>query len=138
MRPTPVEVPSRGCRPADRVHRSIALAMDTAVSVEVVSEAPADQLGSAMQRALAWFGAVEAACSRFDPGSELRQLLRHVGRPVPASPLLFEAVQFALALARSTAGAFDTTVGRLLEARGFDRDYRTGRRTASPGLAPRG
>ncbi|HEX6464654.1 MAG TPA: FAD:protein FMN transferase, partial [Vicinamibacterales bacterium] len=50
-------------------------------------------------------------CTRFDPGSELRQLAQRVGEPVPASPIVFEAVRFALAVAEDTAGAFDPTAG---------------------------
>ena len=57
--------------------------------------------------------------------------MRACRRPVVVSPVLFEAVRFALALARETGGIFDPTVGRLLEAKGFDRDYRTGERARS-------
>src|SRR6476659_3926128 len=112
-------------------HRSVAVAMDTFVSVEVLAAEPEATVGAAMQRALSWFAAVERACSRFDPSSELRRLLAVVGQPVAASPMLFEAVRFATALARLTGGAFDPTVGQALEAKGFDRDYRTGQLTRS-------
>ena len=54
------------------------------------------------------------------------QLSRHVGMPVRASDLLFEAVRFALAVAEETDGAFDPTVGRTMETLGFNRDHRTG------------
>ena len=40
------------------------------------------------------------------------------GVPVAASPVLFEAVQFALAVAHETGGAFDPTVGHTMEAHG--------------------
>jgi thiamine biosynthesis lipoprotein len=40
--------------------------------------------------------------------------------------MLFAALEFALAVAEDTGGAFDPTVGRRMEARGFNRDYRTG------------
>jgi thiamine biosynthesis lipoprotein len=120
--------------------RSLTTAMDTVVTVEVVTEQPAEQARTAIERALAWFGEVERVCSRFDPDSELRRLMARPGEPVPASPILFEAVRFALALARLTGGAFDPTIGRVLEAHGFNRNYRTGERTgapASPNSAPR-
>jgi thiamine biosynthesis lipoprotein len=105
--------------------------MDTIVSIEVVATAPEATVQAAMRRATGWFGAVERACSRFDPTSELRRLSASVGEPVTASPVLLEAVQFALTLARVTSGAFDPTVGQMLEGKGFDRDYRTGQRTPS-------
>src|SRR6202012_1848530 len=65
--------------------------MGTIVSIEV------DAPDAAVQRAFEWFRVVEAHCSRFDAASELRQLA--VGRRAPASPILFEAVRFALMVA---------------------------------------
>jgi thiamine biosynthesis lipoprotein len=49
-----------------------------------------------------------------------------VGVRVPVSTILFEAVQFALAVAEATEGAFDPTVGYAMESLGFNREYRTG------------
>jgi thiamine biosynthesis lipoprotein len=105
--------------------------MDTLVSIEVVTAKPETTVRATMQRALNWFGVVERTCSRFDPGSEIRRLLGRAGAPVAASAVLFEAVRFALALARETAGAFDPTVGQLLESKGFDRNYLTGEQVRS-------
>src|SRR4051794_2934273 len=112
-------------------HRATAIAMDTVVSIEVVTPQPEMTVRPAIQRALGWFGLVEQVCSRFDPDSEVRRLLDHVGTPVVVGTVLFEAVRFALALAKTTGGVFDPTVGHLLEAKGFDRNYRTGERTPS-------
>jgi len=80
----------------------------------------------AVERAFGWFYTVEECCTRFDPNSELMQLTKHAGVPVPVSAILFEAVQFALAVAEESGGAFDPTVGRAMETRGFDRNYVTG------------
>jgi thiamine biosynthesis lipoprotein len=93
------------------------LAMGTVVSIE--ADAPA----AVVARAFEWFRQVEAVCSRFDECSELRQL--PVGKAVPSSPMLFEAVRFALQVAEETQGAFDPTLGSRMAARGFNRHYRT-------------
>ena len=101
--------------------------MGTLVTIQVVRPG-AD---AAIDRAFGWFREIEARCSRFDERSELVQLAAHVGEPVPASPILFEAVRFALSVAEETSGAFDPTVGRRMELRGFNREDRTGRTVAT-------
>src|SRR4051794_23771733 len=132
-----VQAAEAGVTAERRAQRLAGVAMDTLVTLEVLSAEPREQVAVALRRALDWFTAVERACSRFDPRSELRQLVAQVGTPVQASSILFEATRFALALARETRGAFDPTVGTLMESRGFDRDYRTGERTptALPAVA---
>ena len=114
---------------ADRAtHRATSVAMATLVTVEVVrGEGPA--VRAAVGRALEWFAVVERVCSRFDPNSELRQLVARPGQPVPVGPVLFEATRFALALAELTDGAFDPTVGAAVQAMGFDRHYVSGERS---------
>jgi FAD:protein FMN transferase len=101
--------------------------MGTFVTIEVVR----DDAEDAIERAFDWFREIETRCTRFDEGSELMQLSSRCGEWVPVSAILFEAIQFALLVAEDTAGALDPTVGGRLEAIGFDRDHRTGRRIAS-------
>ena len=103
--------------------------MGTIVTIEVVGALIADartqprssarSTGSSASKRAAPASIPTASCSR---------LTAAVGVAVPVSAMLFEAVQFALAVADETGGAFDPTVGRAMEARGFDRDYRTGER----------
>lgn len=101
--------------------------MGTVATVQIVGRgADENQLDDATERAFTWLHRVEQCCNRFDETSEARQLSRSTGVATPVSPMLFEAVQFALALAEDTGGAFDPTIGRLMERRGFNRDYRTG------------
>lgn len=104
--------------------------MGTAVSLQVVGHQETEYSSSAaydcLTRAEQWFRHIEAACSRFNPASEVRQLALHWGSPQLASALLIQAVQFALAVARESEGAFDPTVGQRMEARGFNRAYETG------------
>jgi thiamine biosynthesis lipoprotein len=98
--------------------------MGTIVSIEV------DAPDAVAERAFEWFRLVEVHCSRFDAASELRQLT--AGKRTPASPILFEAVRFALMVAEETGGAFDPTVGARMAARGFNRHYRTREVTGAP------
>jgi thiamine biosynthesis lipoprotein len=110
--------------------------MDTLVSIELPrTRATAGSL-SLMRSALDWFRAVEATCSRFDRESELARLCAEAGGPVPVSELLFRALEFALRVAETTRGAFDPTVGATMERLGFNRNYRTGRRTSLVNGAP--
>jgi thiamine biosynthesis lipoprotein len=70
--------------------------------------------------------AVDAACSRFRPDSELVSLddpRRDETAAVPVSPLLAEAIEVALRAARLTDGDVDPTVGAAMSAVGYDRDF---------------
>jgi thiamine biosynthesis lipoprotein len=100
------------------------------VTIQVVGHGagPQDAIDrrARVDRAFEWFRRVEACCTRFDPHSELMQLTARIGVPVPVSALLYEAVQFAVAVAEETEGAFDPTIGHTMETRGFNREYRTG------------
>jgi thiamine biosynthesis lipoprotein len=115
--------------------------MGTVVTIRVVGHGEDDarraERAERVACAAAWFGTVEECCSRFDPGSELRRLTRRAGAPAPVTPMLFEAIRFALAVAEESGGAFDPTVGGRMETLGFDRHHRTGR-SESSGLASNG
>jgi thiamine biosynthesis lipoprotein ApbE len=67
--------------------------------------------------------ALDLACSRFRPDSELRRLDDGCGRPVPVTPLLAEALATALEAARRTDGDVDPTVGLAMADIGYDRDF---------------
>ena len=104
--------------------------MGTFVTIHVVGHAADPQQAihreEAVERAFGWFRRIEKCCTRFDARSELRQLTAQVGVPVAVSAILYQAVQFALAVAEESGGAFDPTVGHAMETRGFNREYRTG------------
>src|SRR5260370_15461568 len=105
------------------------IAMGTLVTVEV--PASGREVDHAIERAFSWFREIESRCSRFDEESELRRVSAHTGVAIQVSPILYEVVQFARLVAETTNGAFDPTVGRRMEMRGFDRNYRTGEIAAS-------
>ncbi len=107
-------------------HEFATVSMDTWVNVQIVADQPREAIEPRVERALAWFETVERICTRFDPTSEVMQLLGYVGRPIRVSTLLFEVAAFALDLAEQTDGAFDPTVGATMEQLGFAIHYRTG------------
>ena len=113
-------------------------AMGTVVTVQVVGHdedaARIAERDAAVARAVAWFTSIEACCSRFEPESELRRVCAQTGVPVTVSPMVFEAVRFAVAVAEETGGAFDPAIGHAMEAAGFDRHFRRG--VATPALSP--
>jgi thiamine biosynthesis lipoprotein len=112
-------------------HRPARVFMDTVVSIEVVGPSSEVAVEEAVRRAFGWFALVETVCSRFETDSEVMRLTAVVGVPVRVSAVLFEAIRFAVALARETDGAFDPTIGRLMQQRGFNRSHRTGRHVMS-------
>ncbi|WP_235747646.1 FAD:protein FMN transferase [Nocardia coffeae] len=80
-------------------------------------------LAGAREAMCEYLDAVDRACSRFRDDSELSGLSAHPGRPVVIGPLFAEYLRAALAVAESTAGDVDPTVGAALERLGYDRDY---------------
>jgi thiamine biosynthesis lipoprotein len=66
--------------------------------------------------------AIDEACSRFRPDSELSRVQR-AGGPQPVSALLAELVAVALTAAARTDGDVDPTVGAVLCGLGYDRDF---------------
>jgi FAD:protein FMN transferase len=115
--------------PGDVYFRTVML-MSTRVTIQVVGHGADEQQAierrESVERAFEWFRRVEECCTRFDPQSEMMRLTTQTGIPVQVSALLYEAVQFAVAVAEESEGAFDPTIGYPMEARGFNREYRTG------------
>lgn len=90
--------------------------------VQLVVAGP-DRLEAARGEATRLIAAVDAAYSRFRPDSDLVRANREAGHWVPAHPLLVAALTAALAAADDTDGLVDPTLGRSLEALGYDRDF---------------
>jgi len=115
--------------------------MGTSVTIHVAGDDADSTLAAtrteAIDRAARWFFLVEECCSRFLPDSELSQLSARIGLPVRVSELLYHAVDFALAIAEESDGAFDPTMGLEMEARGFNREHASGRLVSTPVSAPR-
>jgi thiamine biosynthesis lipoprotein len=65
--------------------------------------------------------AIDLACSRFRPDSELTRLNAGSGSDVEVSALLLEALRVALRAAESSGGLVDPTVGKTMRLAGYDR-----------------
>jgi thiamine biosynthesis lipoprotein len=94
-------------------------ALSTTATVVVADPARADEAERILR---AETEAIDRACSRFRPDSELAQFHANAGRTVEVSSLLFEALDVAYSVAERTHGAVDPTVGKAMVALGYDRD----------------
>lgn len=95
-------------------------ALGTFCSVLVSRPAMLDDAHDILSAELA---AIDLACSRFRPDSELTRLNLSGGQQVTVSPLFGEALATALRAAEITDGDVDPTCGRSLISIGYDRDY---------------
>jgi thiamine biosynthesis lipoprotein len=97
-----------------------------ATDVSVAISAPREQAEAASVAADAcmdWFDEVDACLSRFRPDSELSRLNRATNHWFAASALLYGAVTVAIQSAHASAGRFDPTLLRRIQALGYDRDF---------------
>jgi FAD:protein FMN transferase len=91
-------------------------------SMEMLLDAPDDPAArGALAAAREEIERLERLLSRFRPDSELSRLNR--ARRMRVGPDLARVVSAALALRRRTGGRFDPTVGRAMEASGYDRSF---------------
>jgi FAD:protein FMN transferase len=91
--------------------------------VELVVRGSTEELGAAAAILREELAAVDLACSRFRPDSELVAVNARAGSRVRISARLAEAVEVALHAAAQTDGDVDPTLGRSLAAAGYDRDF---------------
>jgi thiamine biosynthesis lipoprotein len=95
-------------------------ALGTTASIEVTEAHALASARAIVERELA---AIDIACSRFRPDSELMRVNAGAGRFVRVGPLLLEALRVALRAARLTDGDVDPTIGEALTLCGYDRDF---------------
>ncbi|MCR6488048.1 FAD:protein FMN transferase [Amycolatopsis sp. OK19-0408] len=81
------------------------------------------RLDAAVSLLRAELAAIDLACSRFRPDSEISRLHERAGRQVQVGALLAEALGVALRAARLTDGLVDPTVGAAVRELGYDRDF---------------
>ncbi len=102
------------------LHSSAWNAIGTTIRVVVNDRA---RLSDAREMLANDLAALDLACSRFRPDSELVRIESTAGTATAISPLLTEAIGAALRGAWLTDGDVDPTVGRAMEAIGYDRDF---------------
>jgi FAD:protein FMN transferase len=95
-------------------------AIGTTATVVVSDPAQIDRAETLLRQEIA---AIDLACSRFRPDSELEDMHSRSGSTIVVSPLLFEALEVAVAVAERTHGAVDPTVGNAMSTLGYDRDF---------------
>ena len=88
-----------------------------------VTVSDASALAQAVQIVKAELRAIDLACSRFRDDSELQALNGSAGKPFAASPLLLEALSVARGAGEETEGDVDPTIGRAINALGWDGDF---------------
>lgn len=84
-----------------------------------------DQRDFAEARLWHWLEAVDAACNRFKPDSELSRLNARVGEAIEIGATLALALDAAWRAYDATSGLCDPTVLASLVALGYDADYET-------------
>jgi len=78
---------------------------------------------SELARVQLLFEELDATFTRFRETSELCRVNAAAGSPVLVSPRFAQVVRLALRAAAATNGTVDPTLGRALEAAGYDRDF---------------
>jgi len=107
-------------RMSERLGSADWTAIGTTIRVVVTDETRLDAARAMLEDDLA---ALDAACSRFRPDSELIRLEDRAGQPTTVSSVLAGAVRASLRGAQLTGGLVDPTVGHAMEANGYDRDF---------------
>lgn len=108
-------------------------------STAIVAVTEQERLGEAQRILSAELAALDVACSRFRPDSELAQANARAGELVEISALLTRAIRVALDAAQMTEGLVDPALGAELRASGYDRTFTLvrDRETWRPALIPR-
>lgn len=120
----------RRCSDTKMIDTRMFICMDTTVTIKVVSDQE-EQIDDVIKEAVRNFYQIERICSRFDQDSELMHLCQRAGEMVSVSSILYQAIKFAVETAEETGGAFDPTIGRMMEQRGFNSNYLSGARMCS-------
>ena len=125
--------------PASAVRETAWEALGTSVVLRVGDPEALARVRATVESELA---AIDLACSRFRPDSEVSRLNARAGRSTQVDPVLMEALEVAVRAAECSDGDVDPTLGRSLELAGYDRDWSlltpaTGQPEAPPAVTVR-
>ena len=95
-------------------------AIGTRVAVTVADPVQAPAAGRLLREEV---DALDLACSRFRPDSDLSRVNAAAGSWVAAGPLLVAAIRAAVGVAARTDGLVDPLLGRQMCAAGYDRTF---------------
>ncbi|MEJ2181991.1 MAG: FAD:protein FMN transferase [Nitrospirota bacterium] len=119
----------------ERMFRKTTFAMDTMVTVTVVSKSE-DKAGAAIEAAFREIRRLERLLSFWTRDSEIAAINREAGRsPVNVSPETLEIVERALQVSRLTGGAFDPTIGPVIRLWDFRKKIKPGPEAVKEALA---
>jgi alpha-L-fucosidase len=111
--------PSEGATTKESVFHFSRPVMGTTAEVFLYAESPG-RASELFEAAFVEIEEVEEALSTYRQTSEISRINREAGDgPVTTDPEVFDLIRRALALSRKTGGAFDITVGRLMDVWGF-------------------
>jgi thiamine biosynthesis lipoprotein len=113
-------VADRGAEPAPAQFGRASFPLWGGMAVVLTTDPSAADAADAIARAET--AAMDEACSRFRPDSELARVNAAAGAPVIVGALFAAVVSAALRAAAATDGDVDPTCGAGLEAAGYDRD----------------
>ena len=107
------------CTKTDRMYKKSRLVMDTVCTITVVSPSK-KQAGEAIEAGFASIERIEHILDFFSGESELSAINRAAGKgPVRISRETLDVIQRSAEVAEYTRGAFDPTIGPLMELWGF-------------------
>jgi len=101
------------------LHKETRMLMGTMVSVEIVGNS-SEAVALITEKVWAEAARLESVFSRYRPDSEISRINREAGKhPVPVSDEMIKVLSRAEDISRITEGAFDISVGPLMEIWGF-------------------
>jgi thiamine biosynthesis lipoprotein len=112
------------------------LSFEALGGVATVATTVAGELDAAVAVVKAEVRAIDVTASRFRADSEIERLNARAGEPVTVSPLLLDAIAVAIRAAHASDGSVDPTLGAVLIAAGYDRDFQELERPSPTALGP--
>ncbi|HEV7941225.1 MAG TPA: FAD:protein FMN transferase [Solirubrobacteraceae bacterium] len=111
-------------------------ALGTTAVLRLAQAGAAGSLNDAKVAVASELDAIDRACSRFRPDSDLSRCNAAAGQAVPVKRLLIDALEVAIGAAEATEGLVDPSVGTALELAGYACDWSLLQQRSSVPAAP--